>query len=184
MACTLRLVARLRLAIFHMTLFKNRENVNDPGLGSNISEISWPYEMPDAPASVSKPISSLPYFQEGYMPRTPDITTDFDNEAELDFRNRLIAKFAIQLAKHFWNAGFEATPRTALYPLADRVEELCQEVITETQTERATASKLGLLVVQWGKLEERLLPWGDKSPNGMCQCARPSTSSRRGRSSG
>jgi len=109
--------------------------------------------------SICPPDALRPYFQEGYMAGTPDITTDFDNKTELDFRNRLIAKFAIPRAKHFWSAGFEATPKTALYPLADRVEELCQEVITETQTERAAASKLGLLVVEWGKLEERLLPW-------------------------
>jgi hypothetical protein len=108
--------------------------------------------------SICPPDALRPYFQEGYMAGTPDVTTDFDSKTELDFRNRLIAKFEIPRAKHFWNSGFESTPRTALFPSADRVQELCQEVVLETQNARAATSNLGLFLVEWGKLEERLVP--------------------------
>lgn len=108
--------------------------------------------------SICPPDALRPYFQEGYMAGTPDVTTDFDNKTELDFRNRLIAKFAIPRAKSFWNSGFEATPRTALYPSGDRVQDLCREVIVETETARAATSNLGLLLVEWAKLEEQLVP--------------------------
>jgi len=108
--------------------------------------------------SICPPAALRPYFQEGYMAGTSDVTTNFDNKTELDFRNRLIAKFAIPRAKSFWNAGFEATPRTALYPSKDRVEILCRDVVARTREEGAAASKIGQLLVEWAQLEERLLP--------------------------
>ena len=92
------------------------------------------------------------------MAGTADVTTNFDNKTELEFRNRLIAKFAIPRAGRFWNAGFEATPRTALYPPKDRVEILCRDVIFRTREQDASASKMGQLLVEWARLEERLLP--------------------------
>ncbi len=108
--------------------------------------------------SICPPDALRPYFQEGYMAGTPDVMTNFDNKTELDFRNRLIAKFAIPRAKSFWNAGFEATPKHALYPLNDHVEHLCRDVIGMVREERATASNIGQLLVEWGMLEEKLLP--------------------------
>jgi hypothetical protein len=45
--------------------------------------------------SISPPSALRPYFQKGYMAGTPDITYDFESKTELDFRNRLVAKFAI-----------------------------------------------------------------------------------------
>jgi len=107
--------------------------------------------------SICPPAALRPYFQEGYMAGTPDVTTSFQTKTELDFRNRLIAKFAIARAKRFWNSGFEATPRTALFPVNDRVEELCREVIMRTRQERGVGD-MGQLLVEWAKLEERLLP--------------------------
>src|ERR1019366_4683269 len=90
--------------------------------------------------SICPPDALRPYFQEGYMAGTADVTTNFDNKTELEFRNRLIAKFAIPRAGRFWNAGFEATPRTALYPPKDRVEILCRDVIFRTREQDASAS--------------------------------------------
>lgn len=108
--------------------------------------------------SICPPAALRPYFQEGYMAGTPDVTTDFDTKTELDFRNRLIAKFAIPRAVTFWNSGFEATPKTALYPLNDRVKLLCEEVLARVRAQRAESSDVGRLLVEWAKLEERLLP--------------------------
>ena len=107
--------------------------------------------------SICPPAALRPYFQEGYMAGTPDITTNFETKTELDFRNRLIAKFAVPRAKRFWNAGFEATPKSALYPAKDRVEELCQEVIRRKR-QAESVGDMGQLLVEWAKLEERLLP--------------------------
>ena len=92
------------------------------------------------------------------MAGTPDVTTDFDTKTELDFRNRLIAKFAIPRARSFWGTGFEAAPKTALYPSNDRVGVLCQDVVDRIQKERAAIGDMGELLVEWAKLEERILP--------------------------
>jgi hypothetical protein len=108
--------------------------------------------------SICPPDALRPYFQEGYMAGTPDVTTDFDTKTELDFRNRLIAKFAIPRARSFWGTGFEAAPKTALYPSNDRVGVLCQDVVDRIQKERAAIGDMGELLVEWAKLEERILP--------------------------
>jgi uncharacterized protein YutE (UPF0331/DUF86 family) len=92
------------------------------------------------------------------MAGTPDVSTDFDTKTELDFRNRLIAKFAIPRARSFWSTGFEAAPKTALYPSNDRVKVLCEDVVSQIQRERAAVSDMGELLVEWAKLEERILP--------------------------
>jgi hypothetical protein len=107
--------------------------------------------------SICPPAALRPYFQEGYIAGTPDVTTNFETKTELDFRNRLIAKFAVPRAKRFWNAGFEATPKSALYPANDRVEKLCQEVILRKMQTKGIGD-MGQLLVEWAKLEERLLP--------------------------
>ena len=92
------------------------------------------------------------------MAGTPDVTSDFETKTELDFRNRLIAKFSIPHAKTFWNAGFEGTPKTALYPPTDRVQELCREVIAQISEKAAATGDIGQLLVEWAKLEEQWLP--------------------------
>ena len=92
------------------------------------------------------------------MAGTPDVCTTFDTKTELDFRNRLIAKFAVPRAKRFWNAGFEATPKSALYPANDRVEDLCREVV-ERMRLAENVGDVGQLLVEWAKLEEQLVPW-------------------------
>lgn len=91
------------------------------------------------------------------MAGTPDVTTSFDTKTELDFRNRLIAKFAIPRASRFWNAGFKSIPKTALFPPKDRVEELCKEVIKRVQTQQASSGRVGQFLVEWAKLEESLI---------------------------
>jgi len=108
--------------------------------------------------SICPPDALRPYFQEGYMAGTPDVTSDFGAKTELDFRNRLIAKFAIPKSKNFWNAGFEATPRTALYPSSDLVHDLCREVSARAREDVAGTGDAGQLLVEWAKLEEKLLP--------------------------
>lgn len=108
--------------------------------------------------SICPPDALRPYSQEGYMAGTPDVTSNFETKTELDFRNRLIAKFEIPRGTRFWNDGSAGTPKTALYPSNDRVYDICQEVIAQISDEEAASGDLGHLLVEWGKLEEELLP--------------------------
>ena len=45
--------------------------------------------------SICPPDALRPYFQEGYVAGTTDIEASYENKTELDFRQRLIAKFSI-----------------------------------------------------------------------------------------
>ena len=71
-----------------------------------------------------------PYYQDGYLAGTEDISTDYgDDKLQLDFKRRLIAKFEIQIdtdSVDFWGEGFSRIPKSALYPKNDRIEELCK----------------------------------------------------------
>ena len=59
--------------------------------------------------SICPPAAIRPYFQEGYLTGTTDVTTEFDSKTELDFRNRLVAKFAIpRTSNRFWGRGIES----------------------------------------------------------------------------
>lgn len=111
--------------------------------------------------SICPPAAIRPYFQEGYMAGTPDVTTNFDRKSELDFRHRLIAKFAIPRAKKFWTTGFEAMPEAALYPPDDRVEQLCRAIPRGMWSHLTPALRPpehgGDLIIEWGRAEERLL---------------------------
>ena len=91
------------------------------------------------------------------MAGTPDITVNFRRKTELDFRHRLIAKFAIPRAKRFWNSGFEAMPRTALYPSDDRVETLCAEITARMWNYLPEPTHPFELISEWAEIEEALL---------------------------
>jgi hypothetical protein len=106
--------------------------------------------------SICPPSALRPYFQDGYMAGTPDVTARYEVKTELDFRNRLVAKFAIPRAKTFWDSGSTAMDRSELYPANDRMADLCREVQKTMQIE-PSRGELGQFLVEWGLLEERLL---------------------------
>lgn len=109
--------------------------------------------------SICPPSALRPYFQEGYLAATTDVTTDFESKTELDFRNRLIAKFAIRRAREFWGSGFDQIPETALYPKGDEVLDLCNEIKAELSDELLPGD-LGNFVRYWSELEQKLLTRG------------------------
>ena len=80
--------------------------------------------------SICPPDALRPYYQDGYLAGTEDITTDYgDDKVQLDFKRRLIAKFEIPIdagSADFWGEGFSRIPESALYPENDRIEELCK----------------------------------------------------------
>ena len=106
--------------------------------------------------SICPPDALRPYFQEGYLAGTADVTTDFESKTELDFRNRLIAKFEIPRGKRFWGSGFDQIPVTALYPSGDKILELCNELKAELRHELRPGD-IGEFIKSWNLLEERLL---------------------------
>jgi FRG domain-containing protein len=106
--------------------------------------------------SICPPAALRPYFQEGYLAGTTDVTSDFDSKTELDFRNRLIAKFAIPRSSKFWGPGFQQIPETALFPRADAVLDLCNELKSELEG-GLLPGDLGEFIREWAGLEEFLL---------------------------
>lgn len=106
--------------------------------------------------SICPPSALRPYFQEGFLAGTADVTIDFESKTELDFRNRLIAKFAIPRARTFWGAGFDQIPETALYPRGDQILDLCNDLKGELRDELQPGD-LGAFIGAWAELEESLL---------------------------
>jgi hypothetical protein len=87
---------------------------------------------------------------------TADVTTEFDSKTELDFRNRLIAKFAIPRARSFWGPGFDQIPESALYPRGDDIFDLCTG-LREALREELQPGVIGEFIREWAGLEEYLL---------------------------
>jgi hypothetical protein len=107
--------------------------------------------------SICPPNALRPYFQEGYMVGTPDVTSNYDSKTELDLRNRLLAKFEIPNGPSFWNSGVQMMPKEALYPEGDQVLRICSQIILGSGTPGLDSGKIGELITGWGKLEERIL---------------------------
>ena len=106
--------------------------------------------------SICPPAALRPYFQEGYMAGTADVTLEFESKTELDFRNRLIAKFAIPTAKRFWGSGFNQIPETALFPKGDKILDLCTQLKADL-IEELGPGDFGTFLRAWVTLEEWLL---------------------------
>lgn len=78
--------------------------------------------------SICPPTALRPYFQEGYLISTDGVTDNYDKKSELDFTNRLVAKFEIPNDISFWGKDFNAIPNNLLYPDNDPVFELCKKL--------------------------------------------------------
>ena len=85
--------------------------------------------------SICPPDALRPYFQDGYLAATEDITTEYDSKTELDFKNRLIAKFLIPNSYNFWGKDFSKIPCSVLYPKGDKVGKLCEEIKEQLKDE-------------------------------------------------
>lgn len=108
--------------------------------------------------SICPPDALRPYFQEGYMVGTPDTTFDYESKTELDFRNRLVAKFLIPRARsEFWRGPFDPIPKQALYPPKDRMKSLCSVVAVQVEQSHRPSGTLGDFIVEWSHLEQWLL---------------------------
>ena len=106
--------------------------------------------------SISPPEALRPYFQEGYLTATEDITNEYESKSELDFKNRLIAKFEIPNDKSFWGRNFKIIPKNALYPQKDKVLELCNR-IKDISEKELSPGQVGEFLTIWTELEEFIL---------------------------
>lgn len=105
--------------------------------------------------SITPPEALRPYFQEGYLVGTDDITNQYDNKGELDLNNRLIAKFEIPNNNRFWGSDFKRLPETALYPKKDRIESICKEIGQEISMDLAPKD-LGSFLKIWADFEQKI----------------------------
>lgn len=71
-----------------------------------------------------------PYFQEGFLVGTADITDNYDDKNELDFNRRLIAKFAIPNNDTFWNGNLHKIPKDLLFLDEDKdmMYKICSSI--------------------------------------------------------
>lgn len=106
--------------------------------------------------SITPPKALRPYFQEGFLIGTDDITNEYENKRELDLNNRLIAKFKIPNTKKFWGTHFDKIPKDALYPKNDFIEEICKEIEGKIQIELAPLN-IGNFLKLWTSLESTLI---------------------------
>lgn len=106
--------------------------------------------------SITPPEALRPYFQEGFLVGTDDITNEYDNKGELDLNNRLIAKFEIPNNDQFWGSDFKRIPESAMYPEGDRIESICKEIKSEVST-NIGSSELGDFLKIWAEFEQRII---------------------------
>lgn len=105
--------------------------------------------------SICPPIALRPYFQEGYLVGTDGITTNYESKTELDFKNRLVAKFEIPNDKRFWGADFDKIPKSSLYPTKDPMLDLVKEIKDFTARE-LQPGQIGDFLKAWTELEEKI----------------------------
>jgi uncharacterized protein YutE (UPF0331/DUF86 family) len=106
--------------------------------------------------SICPPEALRPYFQEGYLAATEDMTNEYDDKTKLDFNRRLIAKFSIPTGQSFWGRGFTRLPESVLYPKGDRIAKLCSAI--EVTVKRGfLPAELGTFIQLWADLDSALV---------------------------
>ena len=131
--------------VFGLPYFTNRISVNSEHDLINVRLLS-----------ISPPQALRPYFQEGYLVGTDDITNEYINKRELDLNNRLIAKFEIPNSDIFWGKEFDKIPNSALYPKNDTIEKICKEIGIDLSSEIAP-SNLGEFLKLWTEFEQFII---------------------------
>lgn len=132
------------ISVFALPYITNRISINSEHDLVNIRLLS-----------ICPPDAMRPYYQEGYLVGTEDITTDYESKTELDFKNRLVAKFEIPNTTKFWGRGFSKIPESVLYPKGDKIQKLCDE-LKVTLEQSLQPGGLGEFLKGWALLEEQL----------------------------
>ena len=127
--------------IFGLPYITNRISINSEHDIVNIRLIS-----------ISPPDALRPYYQEVYLAGTTDITDDYDQKTELDFRNRLIIKIKIPNDSSFWGKEFNRIPDRLLFPKNDKILSLLNPLEESLKKEFMTGD-LGDFLEEWLELE-------------------------------
>jgi hypothetical protein len=106
--------------------------------------------------SICPPAALRPYFQEGYLAGTADVTTDYEDKSELDFNRRLVAQFEIPAGSSFWGAGLSRVGDDELYPPEDSIRDLCSSIDVGSPLGPEPES-LGTFVAAWTGLEQLIV---------------------------
>lgn len=106
--------------VFALPYYTNRISVNSEHYLTNVRLLS-----------VAPPQALRPYYQEGFLIGEDEFSETYTNKDELDFNNRLVAKFKFKNTKEFWGDSEKALTREDLYPKDDEIEALCKEVSNE-----------------------------------------------------
>ncbi|MCE5192280.1 MAG: FRG domain-containing protein [Actinomycetia bacterium] len=129
------------VSVFGLPYITNRVSVNSEHDLVNIRLLS-----------ICPPEALRPYFQEGYLAGTDEVTTDYDTKPELDFNNRLIAKFRLVGGSKFWGPTFNPLSREVLYPADDVVDDVCSSLRRDMET-GLTPGRVGAFLKEWNELE-------------------------------
>jgi hypothetical protein len=113
--------------------------------------------------SICPPDALRPYYQEGYLAGTDDLTTDYESKDELDFNNRLVAKFCLSKSKRFWDMGFKPVPESILYPKRDKFRDICSQIKETTASEGPGPVNLGRFLQEWADLENLVMSLARKA---------------------
>ncbi len=131
--------------VFGLPYYTNRISINSEHDLINIRLLS-----------ITPPKALRPYFQEGFLVGTDDITNEYERKEELDLNNRLIAKYEIPNSKSFWGRSFDRIPKNALYPEKDAIEKICRNIGRDLRSE-VTPSNIGVFLKLWASLEQTIL---------------------------
>ena len=106
--------------------------------------------------SICPPAAFRPYFQEGYLAGTSDVSDEYEDKSELDFNRRLIAQFEIPTTSSFWGLGLARVADSELFPPEDSIRDLCASIDVGPGPAPEPES-LGAFVAAWTGLEQLLV---------------------------
>ena len=106
--------------------------------------------------SICPPDALRPYFQDGYLASTDEITTNFESLTELDFSNRLLAKFKLINNNNFWEEEFDRISNNYLFPNGDLVLKICKNIKEELGTS-IDPGRIGKFLQIWTEIENNIM---------------------------
>lgn len=112
--------------------------------------------------SICPPTALRPYFQEGYLAGTTDVTIDYEDKSELDFNRRLIAQFEIPSGSAFWGPDLSRVTDEELFPPNDSIKELCAS-IDHGVSVGPEPEALGRFLAAWTALEQLVVTDAQRS---------------------
>lgn len=105
--------------------------------------------------SISPPAAKRPFYQEGYVVGTPDVTDDYERKTELDVVNRLIAKFKVHNSVKFWGSDFSPLSNEYIYPEDDQFRQIKDDVV-ELKNRGFYDNTIGDFLKLWNQFEKNV----------------------------